>query len=113
MSRFFCVLLSTALAVLPVAGQEGHGVTPAEIEMGGQIYIGNCAVCHGPDGDGVSGVNLGSGRFRRGSSDVELATIVRNGIAGTPMPPGNYSEAQAGMIVAYLRSMASTPRSVL
>ena len=87
--------------------QEGHGYTPAEIERGEQVYFSNCSNCHGPEGDAVSGVNLGSGRFRKANSDEDLMNIIRNGIPGTPMPPGNYSEAQAHMIVAYLRSMVN------
>ncbi len=73
-----------------------------------QIFLNNCAGCHGPDGDLISGVALYSGRFRRAQGDNELRRIVQNGIAGTPMPPGNYTDEQAGMIVAYLRSMAAT-----
>lgn len=105
-----CWILFSAL---PLLAQEGHGVTPADIEMGGQLFLGNCASCHGPDGDGVSGVNLKSGRFRRATSDQQLIGIIRNGIPGTPMPPGAYSETQAGMIVAYLRAMPTAPRTVL
>jgi putative heme-binding domain-containing protein len=91
--------------------QEGHGVTPAEIERGEAIYFTNCAVCHGPEGDGVSGVNLASGKFRKASTDRDLTGIIRNGIAGTEMPPGNYTEAVAGMVVAYLHSMSAASAS--
>ena len=87
--------------------QEGHGYTPADVERGEQIYFSNCSTCHGPEGDGISGVNLGSGRFRRANSDEELMNVIRNGIPGTPMPPGNYPAGMAQLIVAYLRSMST------
>jgi quinoprotein glucose dehydrogenase len=48
--------------------------------------------------------------FRRGSTDDELVRIIIGGIPGTAMPPSNYSEGQAGTIVAYLRSLAASPR---
>jgi len=101
------------LAALPLLAQEGHGVTPADIERGGLLFLTNCAICHGPDGDGVSGVDLASNHFRRAANDRELNAIIRNGIPGTPMPPGAYTPGQADMIVAYLHSMATAPKTVL
>ena len=91
--------------------QDGHGVTPADIQRGGQIFLTTCASCHGANGDAVSGVDLGSGKLRRVQTDRELMDLVRKGIPGTPMPPGNYTDDQAFAIVAYLRSMANAPRS--
>jgi putative heme-binding domain-containing protein len=82
-----------------------HGYTPNDVEDGQRLFSGNCVRCHGPDGDQVPGVNLGHGKFSRASSDEDLIKIIRNGIPGTAMPPSNYSEVQAGTIVAYLRSM--------
>jgi putative heme-binding domain-containing protein len=88
--------------------QETHGVSPADLERGMQLFLNSCAGCHGPDGDLISGVNLGSGQFRRAQGDNDLRRIVQKGIPGTPMPPGNYTDDQAGVIVAYLRSMAAS-----
>src|SRR5262249_47287727 len=36
------------------------------------------------------------------------AAIIRKGVPGTAMQPFNFSEQQAGMVVAYLRSFAGT-----
>lgn len=88
-----------------LAGQE-HSYTPADIENGGRLYQGSCAGCHATTGDGVAGINLFRGQFRRATSDTEIINIIRNGIANTTMPPHNFTETQAGTIVAYLRSMA-------
>jgi putative heme-binding domain-containing protein len=101
--------LSAFLMARAVCGQ-GHGYTPQDIENGGLIYQTSCAFCHGPEGDDVPGVDFGSGQFRRGSTDDELVRIIIGGIPGTAMPPGSYSEGQAGTIVAYLRSLAASPR---
>jgi putative heme-binding domain-containing protein len=84
-----------------------HEVDPAEVESGARFYRTICSVCHGPDGNLVSGVDLGHGKFKRASTDQELIQIIRTGIAGTPMPPGNYTNEEAGSIVAYLRSLAA------
>jgi putative heme-binding domain-containing protein len=87
-----------------------HSYTPADVEDGGRLFRGNCVGCHGADGDLVPGIDLGHGKFRRASTDDDLVKIIRTGIAGTPMPPGSYTEFQASTIVAYLRSLATTGR---
>jgi putative heme-binding domain-containing protein len=101
------------LTALPLLSQEDHGLTPADIERGGQIFLSNCASCHGPDGDGVSGVNLASNKFRHAATERELIGIIQNGIPGTPMPPGNYPDQVAGSIAGYLHSMARSAPAVL
>jgi putative heme-binding domain-containing protein len=103
------VLTFAALVLASSAWAQGHGYTPADIENGGQLYQANCTGCHGPDGDGVPGINLGSGKFRHGTTDDEIVKIILGGLPGTAMPPSSFSEGQAGTIVAYLRSLASSP----
>ena len=91
-----------------VAAQRGG---PGAAAAGAQIYQSSCTLCHGPAGTSVPGVDLGHDKFRRASSDAELIKIIRGGIPGTAMPPGNYSEQQAATIVAYLHSMATSARA--
>jgi putative heme-binding domain-containing protein len=95
------VLLAALLAAL---GQ--HVYTNADVENGARLYSASCATCHGPRGDAVRGVALFGGSFRRATTDDEVARVILTGIPGTSMPPNNYSEAEAGMIVAYLRGAA-------
>jgi cytochrome c oxidase cbb3-type subunit III len=99
-----CALLLAAGALLFAQ----HGYTPGDVEEGEQLFIENCALCHGPEGDAVPRVNLASGKFRHGSSDEELSQVIKNGIPGTAMPPGNFHEHQLTAIIAYLRSMADS-----
>jgi putative heme-binding domain-containing protein len=79
----------------------------AEVEAGGRVYTSTCTGCHGPDGDGVGGINFSQGRYRRAGSDDDLVRIIVRGIPGTPMPPTGMSEGQAATVVAYLRSMTA------
>ena len=91
-----------------------HTYTAADIDNGGRLYRANCAVCHGPDGNFVPGVDLGHNKFRRASSDEDIEQIILNGIPGTGMPSHNtLTEMQAENIVAYLHSMATAGRSTL
>src|SRR5207253_3821740 len=85
----------------------------ADIEEGARLFLATCSACHGADGEAVPGVDLGHGQFRRASTDDELVEIIRRGIAGTAMPPSNYSNVQANQIVAYLRSLAVSAQNAL
>jgi putative heme-binding domain-containing protein len=102
MKRLLCLQL---IALGTLFGQ--HSFTPADIQEGGRLYRANCTICHGAQGDGVPGIDLGHGRFRHAQSDDDIAAIIRTGIAGTAMPPNNFSDFQSLTIVAYLRSIAA------
>jgi len=110
---------ASAVFILIAAGLLAAGsslsaqhATAFDIEDGGRAFRNTCANCHGPDGDQIAGIDLGRGQFRRPLTDEELAGIIRNGIPNTPMPPNNVSETQAVKIVAYLRSLAASKRTV-
>ena len=98
----FIFLVSSAL-VATLSAQARY--LPAEVEAGGRLYTSNCIGCHGPEGDGVGGINFSQGKFRRAADDTDVLRIISRGIPGTPMAPSGMSESQIGTIVAYLRSM--------
>jgi mono/diheme cytochrome c family protein len=47
-----------------------------------------------------------SGKFRRATNDDEVAGVIRKGVPGTAMQAFNFTEQQAGMVVAYLKAFA-------
>jgi putative heme-binding domain-containing protein len=102
---FLLPCLGFTLLAGVLSAQQGY--SPADVQAGKRLYGVNCSACHGPNGDFVSGVDLGHGTFRRASTDNELVAIMVQGIMATPMPPANLSDEQAHQIVAYLRSMAA------
>jgi putative heme-binding domain-containing protein len=87
-----------------------HSYTPADIENGSRVFQTTCAGCHGQNGDGVAGIDLSRGQFRRGTSDPDIIKIIQTGIPGTTMPPHNMTDTEAGTVVAYLRNMATIRR---
>jgi putative heme-binding domain-containing protein len=99
----FTLLAGCAFAATVAAQQLRY--LPAEVDAGGRVYTSTCTGCHGPDGDGVAGINFSQGKYRRAASDDDLVRIIVRGIPGTPMPPTGMSEGQAATVVAYLRSM--------
>lgn len=101
------VVVSAAVWLLAGTMAAQHGYTRAEVENGARLYQASCATCHGPGGDTIRGVTLFGGQFRRATTDDQLVRIITGGIPGTAMAPNSYSDLEAGMIVAYLRGVAS------
>ena len=103
-------MLTLAVALGMATSSYGqHSFTPEDIANGGQLYRSNCLSCHGPSGDAVPNSPLMNGKFRRGNSDEELIKIIRNGISGTAMvAQPSLNEVQAGTIVGFLRSVATS-----
>lgn len=85
--------------------------TVGDVEDGRRLYLANCAICHGAEGDSVPGVDFTHGKFRRATTDDGLVDVIRVGIPGTAMPPHNLYNFQLSLLVTYLRFMASTARS--
>jgi putative heme-binding domain-containing protein len=105
-------LLLLLVLTIPAALLAQHSHTPADIQEGGRLFRANCVLCHGPEGDQVPGIDLGHGRFRQTYSENALIKIIQNGIPGTGMPPNNLQDFQAEIVVAYLRSVATSGRTV-
>ena len=101
------------LATINTLSAKQQTDTPSEVNDGRQLFIANCAVCHGPDGDSVPGVDLGHGKFKRASSYDNLVEIVSAGVPGTAMPAFSkeLSDIEMRTIVAYFRFMAANAYS--
>src|SRR4051812_23243611 len=109
--RLCTLVVSVSMLVMSASLLAQHE-TAQDIEDGGRAFRNTCANCHGPDGDQVSGIDLGRNIFRRAKTDQDLVQIIRTGVQGTGMPASDMSVAQAEQIVAYLHSVAATKRSV-
>jgi mono/diheme cytochrome c family protein len=93
MPRVVLTLLAISIAVtidVDIGAQtldQDHGqYSRADVEAGQRLYGPQCQVCHGANGDGVPGIDLKLGRFRRASSDDDLARVITSGVPGTGMP---------------------------
>ncbi len=81
-----------------------HQYTSADIEAGSRVYTSDCALCHGPGGAGVDGVDLRLGRFRQAVSDEDLHQIITAGLSNARMPAFDLRQAEMDGIVAYIRA---------
>jgi cytochrome c oxidase cbb3-type subunit 3 len=81
--------------------------SPADLATGRQYFLGHCAQCHGPEGEGGRGVNLTTGRYRHGSSDRQLYMTIRKGVPGSEMYGSSLSQSELWKVVAYVRRLGA------
>jgi len=76
------------------------------IAAGRNLFLNNCAECHGENAQGKGGrPNLTSARLRI-ATDGEVAWLIKNGNLYKGMPSwGGLPEQERWQIVAYLRSL--------
>jgi mono/diheme cytochrome c family protein len=79
--------------------------SPADIEQGKKLYLGRCAGCHGPGGDGGKGANLASPSLSNGQTDLSLYRTIRYGLPETEMPSHNMTQREIWQMAAFVRSL--------
>lgn len=97
--------LSTALAgltlLLACAAAQG-----ADINKGRQLYVANCAICHGQDGVAVM---PGAPSFNRGDvllrPDMSLLAAIRAGKNAMPAFQGMLPDRDIMDVIAFLRTL--------
>src|SRR5512143_1022904 len=78
---------------------------------GRQLYVQNCAVCHGDNAEGRVGARLAKD-FPGIRVDAALKETISNGVSGSVMPAwatakgGPLTDPQIDDLVAYIRSLA-------
>jgi mono/diheme cytochrome c family protein len=93
-----------------VAGDPNHGAL---------LYDENCAVCHGPDGEGRVGATLAKD-FPSIRPDLRVKAVIDQGVEGSVMPAwsqengGPLSESDVNDLVAFILTLgtAENPPSV-
>ena len=85
--------------------------TLGDLVQGERTYGSECSFCHGPSGEGAVGPALAVPRIRRAPTDQALFQIIREGIAGTQMPPSALQTVQIWQLVAYVRSLGHVGQS--
>jgi cytochrome c oxidase cbb3-type subunit 3 len=98
------VFACAAAATWTAAQTQDHTYTRADVEAGQRLYGPQCQVCHGATGDGVPGIDLRLGRFRRSTSDEDLARVIATGVPGAGMPGFKLQPAELTGIVAFIRA---------
>jgi mono/diheme cytochrome c family protein len=93
-------------AVLLLAAGTAQAQGEADPERGGQLYVENCAMCHGVDGQGRVGARLEN--FPSIQLEATLAETIARGVPGSVMPAwaqsngGPLSDQDITDIVSYI-----------
>ena len=80
---------------------------PAAIDAGQKLFSGACGGCHGALGEGGRGPNLEDGSLVRRRGAQQLFGSIKNGVAGTDMPPFNLPDEQIWQVLAYISSLSA------
>jgi putative heme-binding domain-containing protein len=80
--------------------------TAADLKNGQQLFMGQCARCHGSKGEGGRGAVLAQPRLRHAPDDESLFMVIRDGIKGTEMPAGYAVDTrETWELAAFVRSL--------
>lgn len=96
------LLMGSQLSLAQETGD--HQYTSEAIEAGSRVYTQQCALCHGPQGDLIDGVNLRRGQFRTAQSDTDLVSVITEGAAEGRMPAFDLRAEEMNGVIAYIRA---------
>ena len=116
-TKLICHALLTCAAIAVAAlAMAQVPPTPASVAAGQQLYLKNCASCHGRTGDGGPGndlipaaPSLIDDQWDHGASDKDVFDSIKNGVAPDfNMVPfkDKLKDDEIWNVVSYLRSIA-------
>jgi mono/diheme cytochrome c family protein len=111
------LIRSTPLVLLALFTLWLFSAAPAQaqngtLQEGAELYVANCLVCHGDQGQGRIGATLAK-NWPSIRPDLTVKNVIVNGVPGSPMPAwseangGPLTDAQIDALVAYILSWES------
>jgi putative heme-binding domain-containing protein len=95
---------ATLTAQNPVQDHPGQ-YNRADVEAGSRLYSGQCAPCHGPNGDMVAGVDFRRGQFKTAVSDEDLTRALEIGRPAAGMPSfATLQSRELTAVIAFIRA---------
>ena len=99
--------LSIALTIVLVLACVASAMAESE---GKALYVAKCAMCHGQDGVpkkmGAGSKAFGDPEFKKSATPGSIVSDIRDG-KGKMKPIKNVTEAEAGLIAAYILTMGA------
>lgn len=82
----------------------------ADVARGQKLFEVQCALCHGPKGEGGRGPMLARLKLTHAPDDAALVGVIQDGIPGTEMPGADaMSDHEVLLVAAFVRSLGRTP----
>ncbi|MDA1371712.1 MAG: c-type cytochrome [Proteobacteria bacterium] len=106
LSILLSIIVTGPLVIQPSMAQDtgDHTYSSEAILAGLGVYNRQCALCHGPNGSSIDGINLSQGVFRTVVTDDDLRAVIADGSAAGRMPSFLLSTDEMIGIVAYIRA---------
>ncbi len=97
------VVMFSAAGCATAWAQDDHQYSAEQIQAGYRLYVGQCQLCHGANGDGIAGINLARQQFHTVRSDDDIRRMITT---GNPqgMPPFAMKPEELDELVAFVRS---------
>lgn len=107
--RAILILLATGAAFAAGDEQPKKVKLPTgrqDMERGGKLFQGHCALCHGTQGGGGRGPVLAHPKLKRAPDNAALVKVIEQGIPGTEMPGAwQMNERELRQVASYVRSL--------
>lgn len=94
-------------AELGATPETTHIGNPASAAAGEQLYLTVCSGCHGVTAEGGRGPNLITARNIQRQSNEWLFNVIKNGIAGSDMPPSPFEDEKVWQIAAFIKNLSA------
>ena len=104
------VVIAVSLVAPGLSAAQGdanpHEGSAAAIRAGRALFANRCAECHGADATGISGPDL-TALWADGPAESRVFRTIRDGVAGSIMPPSTAPDDEIWAIVSYLKSLGT------
>ncbi len=93
----------------------GVVIGKGDAAMGAAVFLKNCTVCHGDQGQGINGPALRNNTLIQSNQDQNVFNLISNGVAGSEMPAwaipngGSLTSAEINNVIAYLHTLQNVP----
>ncbi|MFY9555813.1 MAG: c-type cytochrome [Blastocatellia bacterium] len=103
-----------SLAKTPAHQDQISKLSADDLSRGEQIFVGQCALCHGIGGTGGRGPALNQPNLHRAADNQALFRTIKNGIDGTEMPDAwQMTDREIWQVAGYVRSLSRTSAAKL
>ena len=74
-------------------------------QSGEDIYLSQCALCHGAGGEGGRGPTLARPKLRHAPDEETLFRVIRRGIPNSGMPATGLAEREIRLVMEHVRAL--------